>query len=135
MSANLEGLAVATKLEKVNPHPNPQEQKGSTTECANQRTVESTSHASKVMLTILHAGLQHYVNQELPDVQSGFIKGRGTRGQIANICWIIEKARGFQKKTSIWVSSTTLKPLTVWIMTNCGKLLERWEHQTIFPVF
>ena len=67
MSANLEDSGVATELEKVNPHPNPQEQKGSTIECANQRTVESTSHASKVMLTILHAGLQHYVNQELPD--------------------------------------------------------------------
>ena len=70
-------------------------------------------------------------HQELPDVQAGLRKERGTRDQIANICWIIEKARGFQKN---FVSSTTQKPLTVWIMTNCGKLLERWEYQTILPV-
>ena len=88
---------MATELEKVNPHPNSQEQKGSTKECANHRTIEPTSHASKVILKILHAGFQHYVNQELPDVQSGFMKRRGTRDQIANIHWIIEKAREFQK--------------------------------------
>ena len=98
MSANLEGPEVATELEKVNPHPNSQEQKGSTKERANHRTIEPTSHASKVILKILHAGFQHYVNQELPDVQSGFMKRRGTRDQIANIHWIIEKAREFQKK-------------------------------------
>ena len=67
--------------------------------------------------------LQYYANQELPHVQAGFRKGRGTRDQIANIHWIIEKAREFQK-TSISVSSTMLKPLIVWIMTNCGKLSE-----------
>ena len=86
------------------------------------------------MLKILHARLQHYVDQELSDVQAGFRKGTGTRDQIANIHWVIEKAREFQKRISISVSSTTLKPLTVWIMTNCGKLLERWEYQTILPV-
>ena len=69
-----------------------------------------------------------------PDVQAGFRKGRRTRNQIANICWIIEKTREFQKKISISVSSTTLKPLTVWIMTNCGRLLERWKCQTILSV-
>ena len=71
--------------------------KGSAKECSNHQTVALISHASKVMLKILHAGLQHYVNQELPDVQAGFRKGRGTRDQIASICWITEKAREFQK--------------------------------------
>ena len=72
------------------------------------------------MLKILQARLQQYVNCELPDVQAGFSKGRGTRDQIANICWIIEKAREFQK---ISMSSllTMPKPLTVWITINCGK--------------
>ena len=85
------------------------------------------------MLKILQARLQQYVNHELPDVQAGFRKGRGTRDQIANIRWIIEKAREFQK-TSISALMTMLKPLTVGIMTNYGKLLQRWEYQTIFPV-
>ena len=71
------------------------------------------------MLKILQARLQQYVNCELPDVQAGFRKGRGTRGQIANICWIIEKAREFQ--TSISALLTMPKPLTVWITINCGK--------------
>ena len=84
------------------------------------------------MLKILHARLQHYVNQELEAVQAGFRKGRGTRDQIANIHWIIEKAREFQK--NLYVSSTVLKPLIVWIITNCGKLLKRWECQTILPI-
>ena len=72
------------------------------------------------MLKILQARLQQYVNCELPDVQAGFSKGRGTRDQIANICWIIEKARKFQK-TSISALLTVPKPLTVWITINCGK--------------
>ena len=71
--------------------------KGSTKECANLWTIALISHASKVMLKILHDRLQYYANQELPDAQSGFRKGRGTRDQIANIRWIIEKERGFQK--------------------------------------
>ena len=66
-------------------------------ECSNYRTIALISHASKVMLKILQARLQHYVNHELPDVQAGFRKGRGTRDQIANICWMIKKAREFQK--------------------------------------
>ena len=78
--------------------------------------------ASKVMLKILQARLQQYVNHELPDVQPGFRKGRGTRDQIANIHWIIEKAREFQKKTSISALLTMPKSLTVWIIINCGKL-------------
>ena len=95
MSAYLEDSALATGLEKVNPHPNPK--KGSTKECANHWTIALISHASKVMPKIVHARLQHYVNQELPDVQVGFRKGRRTKDQIANIHWIIEKARKFQK--------------------------------------
>ena len=83
-------------------------------------TIALISHASKVMLKILQARLQQYVNHELPDVQAGFRKGRGTRGQIANICWIIEKAREFQK-TSISALLTMPKALTVWITINCGK--------------
>ena len=73
------------------------------------------------MLKILQVRLQQYVNCELPDVQAGFRKGRGTRDQIANICRIIEKARDFQKKTSIYALLTMPKPLTVWITINCGK--------------
>ena len=69
--------------------------KGSTKECPNHWTIALIPHASKVMLKILHVGLQHYVNQQFPDVQAGFIKGRGTRDQIANICWIIKKCREF----------------------------------------
>ena len=79
------------------------------------------SRTSKVMLKILQARLPQYVNCGLPDVQAGFRKGRGTRDQIANIRWIIEKAREFQKKTSISALLTMPKPLTVWITTNCGK--------------
>ena len=71
--------------------------KGNSKECSNYDTVALISHASKVMLKILHARLQQNVNCELPDVQAGFRKGRGTRDQIANICWIMEKAREFQK--------------------------------------
>ena len=73
------------------------------------------------MLKILQAKLQQYVNRELPDVQAGFRKGRGTRDQTANILWIIEKAKEFQKK-SISALLTMPKPLTVWITINCGKL-------------
>ena len=90
------------------------------------------SHASKIMLKILQARLQQCVNWEFPDVQSGFRKDRGTRAQIANICWIIEKAKEFQK-TSTSASLTMLKPLTVWITTNCGTFLMRWEYQTTWP--
>ena len=78
------------------------------------------SHASKIMLKILQARLQQYVNCELPDIQAGFRKGRGTRDQIVNIRWIIKKAREFQK--NIYFCFMTMpKPLTVWITINCGK--------------
>ena len=102
--------------------------KGNAKECSSNQTIALISHASKVMPKILQARLQQYMNQELPDVQGGLRKGRGTRDQIVNICWIIEKAREFQKNTS--ASLTMLKPLTVWITTNCGKLLKRWKYQT-----
>ena len=82
------------------------------------------------MLKNLHTRLQYYVNPELPDVQIGFRKGRRTRDQIANICWIIEKAWELQKKTFSSASLTRLKSLIVWITTNCGKFLKRWEYQT-----
>ena len=92
--------------------------KGSAKECSSYHTVALISHASKVTLKILQARLQQYVNNELQDVQAGFRKGRGTRDQIANICWIIEKTRDLQKKTSISALLTMSKPLTVWITTN-----------------
>ena len=76
------------------------------------------------MLKILQARLQQYMNHELPDVQAGFRKGRGTRDQFANILWIIKKAREFQKKYTSPLL-TAPKPLTVWITTNCGKFLKR----------
>ena len=83
------------------------------------------------MIIILQARLQQYANRELPDVQAGFRKGRGTRDQIANIHWITEKPREFQKFCFLTSASmTTLKPLTVWITTNCGKFLKLWEYQT-----
>ena len=93
----------------------------------NYGTIALISHASKVLLKILQARLQQNVNQELPDVQAGFRKGTRTRDQIANIRWIIEKAREFQKKSTSALL-TTPKLLTVWITTNCGKFLKRWEY-------
>ena len=85
------------------------------------------------MLKILQARLQQYVNRELPDIQAGFRKGRGTRDQIANILLIMEKAREFQKKTYISALLTMPKPLTVRITINCGKFWKRWEYQTTWP--
>ena len=90
MPANLENSAVATGLEKVRFHSNPKE-------CSNYHTIALTSHTGNVMLKILQARLQQYMNRELPDVQTGFRKGRGIRDQIANIHWIMETAREFQK--------------------------------------
>ena len=96
MPANLENSAVATGLEKVIFIPVPK--KGNARECSNYCTIALISHASKVMLKILQARLQRYMNRELPDVQAGFRKGKGTRDQTANIRWTMEKAREFQKK-------------------------------------
>ena len=110
MTANLENSAVATGLEKVHFIPIPK--KGSPKECSNYHTIALISHASKVMLKILQARLQQYVNCELADVQVGFREGRGTRDQIANIHWIIKKQES-SRKTSISAILIMPKPLTV----------------------
>ena len=106
--------------------------KGNAKEYSNYHTIALISHASKVMLKILQARLQQYVNCELPDVQAGFRKGRGTRDQIASIRSIMEKAREFHK-TSISALLTMPKPLTLWITINYGKFFKRWEYQTTWP--
>ena len=95
-------------------------------------TILLISHASKVMLKILQARLQQYANWGLPDVQAKVKRGRRTRDQTANIHWITEKAREFQTATS--ASLMMLKPLTLWITTDCGKLLKSWEYHTTLPV-
>ena len=118
MPANLENSAVATGLEKVRFHSNPKE--GNAKECSNYHTIALISHASKVMLKILQARLQEYVNHELPDVQIGFTKGRGARDQIANICWITEKAREFHKNIYFCIIDYTYAFDCV--EYNCGKL-------------
>ena len=104
------------KLSLFQSHP----KKGNAKECSNYCTIVLISHANKVMLKILQARLQQYVNRELTDVQAGFRKGRGTRDQIANICWIIKKQES-SRKTSISALLTMPKPLTVQITINCGK--------------
>ena len=109
---------MATGLEKVSFHSNPKERQCQ--KCSNYRTIALISHASKVMVKILQARLQQYVNCELSDVLAGFRKGRGTKDQISNICWIIKKAKS-SRKTSISALLTMPKPLTVWITINCGK--------------
>ena len=98
----------------------------------NHRTTALISHASKAMFKILQARVQQYMNHELPDVQTGFRKGRGTRDQVANICWIIKKQES-SRKTSISALLTMPKPLTAWITINCGQLWKRWEYQTTLP--
>ena len=126
MPVNLENSAVAMGLEKVSFHSNPKERQCK--EFSNYHTIALISHTSQVLLKILQAKLQQYVNCELPDGQAGFRKGRGIRDQIANIRWIIKKGREFQKKKSTLL--TMPKSLTVWITINCGKFLKKWEYQT-----
>ena len=123
MTANLENSTVATGLGKSVFIPN----KGNAKECSNYHTIVLISYASKVMLKILQARLQQHVNPELPEIQAGFRKGRGIRDQIANICWIIEKEREFQKNIFCFVDYTKA---FVWITINCGKFFKRWEYQT-----
>ena len=106
--------------------------KGNAKEYSNYHTIALISDASKVMLKILQARDQQYVNCELLDVQIGFRKCSGTRDQIANICWIIKKAMSF-RKTSTSALLTMPKTLPLWITTNCGKFLKRWEYQTTWP--
>ena len=105
MPGNLENPAMTTGLKRSVFIPIPK--KGNAKECSNYRTISLISQASKVMLKILHARLQQYVNRELPDIQAGFRKGRGTRDQIANSLWIVEKARKFQK---MYISSLLTMP-------------------------
>ena len=106
--------------------------KGNAKECANHHTVDLISHTSKVMLKILQARLQQYMNQENPDVQPGFRKGWGTRDQIVNICWIIEKAREFQK--NIYLCFTDYTKAFDSVDHNKLEFFKRWEYQTTLPV-
>ena len=121
MPANLENSAVATGLEKVIFISIPK--KGNAKECSNYCTIALISHTSKIMLKILQARLQHYVNHELPDVQAGCRKGRRTRDQIANICWIMEKARELQKH----IYFCCVDHNKLW------KILKEMEYQTTWP--
>ena len=123
MPANLENSAVSTGLGKVIFHSNLKER-----QCQRMFkhcTIELISHVSKIMLKVIQATLQQYVNHELPVVQAGFKKGRGTRDQIANICWIMEKAREFQKNIYFCFIDMP-KPLTMWIRIN-WKILQDME--------
>ena len=117
MTANWENSAVATGMEEVSFHSNPKERQCQ--RCSNYHTVALISHASKLMLKILQVRLQQYMNHELPDVQGGFRKGRGTRDQVVNICWIIKKAREFQK--NIYFCFIDNAKAFDGITTNCGK--------------
>ena len=128
MPANLENSAMAQDWKRPVFIPIPK--KGNAKECSNYSTTALISHTSKVMLKFLKARLQQYVNHELADNQAVIRKGRGTRDQIANIHWIIKKQRN-SRETSTSASLTTLKLLTLWITTKCGKFLKRWEYQTI----
>ena len=119
MPANLENSAVATGLEKVSFHSNPKERQCQ--KCSNYHTIALISHASNVMLKILQSRLQQYINCELPDVQAGFRKGRGTRDQIANIYWIMEKAREFQKNI-------------YFCFIDCSKAFNCVDHQKMWKI-
>ena len=112
MPANLENSAVATGLEMVSFHSNAKE-------CSNYHTIAIISHASKVILKSLQVRLKQYVNRELPDVQAGFRKGKETRDQIANIQWIMENAREFQKNN--YFCFIDYAKDFVWITIHCGK--------------
>ena len=130
MPANLENSAVATGLEKSVFIPIPK--KGNAKECSNYHTIALISHASKVMLKILQARLQQYVNHELPDVQAGFRKGRGTRGEIANIRWIMEKAREFQKSIDFCFIDYA-KAFDCVDHNKLWKILQEMGYQTTWP--
>ena len=129
MPVNLENSAVDTDWKRSVFIPIPK--KGKAEECSNYHTIALISHDTKVILKIVQIRLQQYVNHELQDVQAGFRKGRGTRDQIGNIRWIVEKAREFQK--NIYFCFTNDAKSFVWITTNCGKFWKRWEYQTTWP--
>ena len=130
MPANLENSAVATGLKEVSFHSSHKE--GNAKECSNYHTVVLISNANKVMLKILQARLQQHVNQELPDVQARFRKGRGRRDQIANICWIIEKAREFQKNIYFCFIDYA-KAFDCVDHNKLWKILKRWEYHITLP--
>ena len=130
MLANLEYSVVATELERsvfIQSQRN-----NNAKECSNYCTIALISHTSKVMLKILQARLQQYMNREFWGVQAWFRKGRGTRDQIANIKWIIEKAREFQKNI-YFCFIDCVKAFDRVVTTNCGKFWKRWEYQTTLP--
>ena len=124
MPANLENSAVATGLEKVSFYSNPKE-------CSNYCTIALISHASKVMLKILQARLQQYMNCELLDVQAGFKRQRNQRSNCQHP--LDHRKSKSSRKTSISALLTMPKPLTVWITISCGKFWKRWEYQTTWP--
>ena len=129
MPASLENSAVATGLEKRSvfiPIP----KKGNAKECSNYHTIALISHTSKVMLNILQASLQQYVNHELPDVQAGFRKGREINLPTSVGSW---KKQESSRKTSISALLTMPKTLTLWITISCGKFWKTWEYQTTWP--
>ena len=126
MPANFEKSAVAQDWKSVFI---PISKKDNAKECSNYCTIVLILHSNKVMLKILRGRLQKHVNQELPDVQAGFRKGRGTGDQIANTRWIIEKAREFQKN----ICFIDYAKAFVRIMTNCGKFFKRWEYHATLP--
>ena len=127
MPANLENSAVAIRLEKVSFHSNPKER-----QCQRMlkyRIIALISHANKVMLKILQARLQQYVNHELPVVQTGLEKAEEPEIKLPTSAGLWKKQESF-RKTSISALLTMPKPLTVWITINCGKFFKRWEYQT-----
>ena len=132
MPANLENSAVATGLEKVSFHSNPK--KGNAKKCSNYCTIALISHISKLMFKILHMKLQQYVKRELPDIQAAFRKGRRTRDQIANIHWIIEKARELHESTYLCFTdyAKAFSPLCG-LQQTVVKFWKRWEYQTTWP--
>ena len=127
MPVNLEHAAVATGLKRSAFIPIPK--KGNAKECSNYHKIVLISRASKVIPKILQARLQQYVNRELPDVQAGFRKGRGTRDQIANLPWIIDKAREFQKNICFCFIHYA-KAFDCVDHSKLWKILKRWEYQT-----
>ena len=130
MSANLENSAVATGLEKVSFHSNPK--KGNAKECSNYCTIALISHTSNVMLKILQARLQQYVNCELPDVHVE--KAEEPETKLPTSVGSLKKNESF-RKTSISALLTMPKLLTMWITINCGKFFKRWEFQTTLPTY
>ena len=130
----------ASKFGKLNSRPQdwkrsvfiPIPKKGNATECSNYLTIALISHASKVILKILQARLQQYVNCELPDVQAGFRKSREPEVKLPTSAGSWKKQES-SRKTSISALLTKPKPLTVWITINCGKFWKRWEYKTTWP--